>query len=73
MPPAILLAIPPEYKALPARLDAWLNLSHLEKASVFVIERASAMAIVDHISVPLASFIFHLSLSITARLGKHNP
>ena len=43
IPPAKLLAIPPEYMALEARLDAWLNLSHREKARVFVIVRTSAM------------------------------
>jgi hypothetical protein len=39
MDPAML---PPE-KADPAKLDAWLNLSHLENASVFIIVKTSAM------------------------------
>lgn len=43
-PPATLLANPPEYIALDAKVEAWLNLSHLENASVFVIVRTSAMA-----------------------------
>lgn len=42
---ARLVAMLPELKALPAKLDAWLNLSHLEKARVFVIVRTSAIAI----------------------------
>lgn len=29
----------------PARFDAWPNLSHLEKASVFVIVKTNAMTI----------------------------
>lgn len=37
------LAMPPEYMALEARLDAWLNLSQREKARVFVIVRMRAM------------------------------
>ena len=44
IPPARLLANPPEYIALEAKFDAWLNLSHLEKATVFVIVRTSAIA-----------------------------
>lgn len=43
IPPARLLAMPPEYMALEARLEAWLNLSQREKASVFVIVRMRAM------------------------------
>lgn len=34
----------PEYRALPARFDAWLNLSQREKARVFVMVRVRAMA-----------------------------
>ena len=44
IPPARLLASPPEYIALEAKFDAWLNLSHLEKATVFVTVRTSAIA-----------------------------
>ena len=44
IPPARLLANPPEYIALEAKFEAWLNLSHLEKATVFVIVRTSAIA-----------------------------
>ena len=42
IPPARFLAKPPEYKVLDARLEAWLNLSHLENATVFVIVRIKA-------------------------------
>lgn len=46
--PIILLAMLPArlvpLNALPARLEAWLNLSHREKASVLVIVKTSAMA-----------------------------
>ena len=42
-PPAILLAIPPD-KALLANVDAWLNLSHLENATVLVIVKMRAIA-----------------------------
>lgn len=35
----------PEYRALPARFEAWLNLSQREKARLFVIVRVRAMAI----------------------------
>lgn len=45
IPPAILLANPPEYIALEARLDAWLNLSQRENATVFVMVRTNAIAI----------------------------
>ena len=31
--------------ALPARFDAWLNLSHREKASVFMMVRTRAMTV----------------------------
>ena len=43
IPPATFLAILPEYRALPARFDACPNLSHLEKAKVFVIVRLKAI------------------------------
>lgn len=43
MPLAMLPARPPEYRALPAMLDAWLNLSHLEKAMAFMMVRTKAM------------------------------
>lgn len=43
---AILPARLPEYNALPAMFDAWLNLSQREKARVFVMVRARAIAIV---------------------------
>lgn len=45
IPPAIFLANPPEYNALDAKFDAWLNLSHLENATVLVIVRISAMTV----------------------------
>lgn len=45
IPPARLLAMPPEYMALDARLEAWLNLSQREKARVFVIVKVSAIAV----------------------------
>jgi hypothetical protein len=43
MPPARFLARPDPYMAFEAKPVAWLNLSHREKASVFVIVRTSAM------------------------------
>lgn len=43
--PAKFLANPVPINALLAIFDAWLNLSHLEKASVFVIVRINAIAI----------------------------
>jgi hypothetical protein len=49
-PPATFLASPPEYKALLAKLDAWPNLSALEKATVFVIVRMSAITTTVSIS-----------------------
>jgi hypothetical protein len=45
MPPAKFLAIPDPYMAFEAKPVAWLNLSHLEKASVFVMVRTSAMTV----------------------------
>ena len=42
-PPAILVPIPPD-RALLAKVDAWLNLSHLENAPVLVIVRIRAIA-----------------------------
>ena len=48
MRPTMLLARLPakllEYRALPARFDAWLNLSQREKARVLVTVRTRAMA-----------------------------
>jgi antitoxin (DNA-binding transcriptional repressor) of toxin-antitoxin stability system len=48
--PTILLAILParlpEYRALPAIFEAWLNLSQREKARVFVTVRTRAIAII---------------------------
>jgi len=43
IPPATFLAIPLVFSALPAKFDACPNLSHLEKASVFVIVKLNAM------------------------------
>jgi len=45
MPRATDCAKPPELRALEAKLVAWLNLSHLEKATVFVMVRTRAMAV----------------------------
>lgn len=45
MPLAMFPAIPPEYIALPAKLDACENLSHREKARVFVMVKTKAIAI----------------------------
>lgn len=50
MPLAILPASPDVEKALPAMLDAWLNLSHREKASELVMVRAIAIASVSFLS-----------------------
>ena len=41
---AMLPAMLPEEKALPAMLDAWLNLSQRENANEFVMVSASAIA-----------------------------
>ena len=43
--PARVLANPPPLNAPLVRLEAWLNLSHLEKATVFVIVRTRAITI----------------------------
>src|ERR1700726_1129770 len=45
MPPAMFLAMPLELSALPARLDAWLNLSQREKARVFVMDKIKARTV----------------------------
>ena len=42
---AMLPAMLPELNAVPAMLEAWLNLSHLEKASELVMVRTNAIAI----------------------------
>jgi len=42
-PPATFLARLPEPNAVEARFDAWLNLSHREKATVFVMVRTRAI------------------------------
>lgn len=41
-----------EYNALPARFEAWLNLSQREKARLLVMVRTRAIAIaeIDHVS-----------------------
>jgi hypothetical protein len=41
--PARLDAMPPPRKAEPAKVDAWLNLSQREKATVLVMVRTRAM------------------------------
>lgn len=46
-PPAKLFTIPPP-KALLAKVDAWLNLSHREKAIVLVIVKIKAIPIQHH-------------------------
>jgi len=43
MPVATVPARFPVENAVPARFDAWLNLSHLENASVFVMVNTSAI------------------------------
>ena len=43
MPPARFLARPEPYMAFEAKPVAWLNLSHREKARVFVMVRTSAI------------------------------
>lgn len=45
--------LPPE-RALPAKLDAWLNLSHREKARVFIIVRISAIAAASLATIPIS-------------------
>ena len=44
MLPATLRAMPLDWNALEARLDAWLKRSHFEKATVLVIVRTRATA-----------------------------
>lgn len=54
--PTILLAILParfpDPNADPARFDAWLNLSHLENAKLFVIVKTSAITIPKSQHIP---------------------
>jgi hypothetical protein len=45
IPPARFLANPDPYKAPEAKPVAWLNLSHLENARVFVIVRTRAITV----------------------------
>lgn len=52
MLPATACANPPVLIALLAKLVAWLNLSHLEKARVLVMVRTSAIT-VEHVSAPV--------------------
>jgi hypothetical protein len=59
-PVVIVLARPPEFRALDARLVAWLNLSHLEKAIVLVVVSTRAMA-----EILLAVFYQPLSIKLT--------
>ena len=55
--------LPP--KALPAKLLAWLNLSHLENATVFVIVKARAMTIHRDVSfIHLSKFHMRFDLLI---------
>lgn len=59
MPVAIFPAKAPPDKAPPVKLDAWLNLSHLEKARVLVTVKHSAIAILP--LAPIYSFLpFHI-------------
>lgn len=57
MPLAIFPASPLVEKAVPAILDAWLNLSHREKASELVMVKAMAIAIsnANSVSIPFSS------------------
>ena len=61
---AMLPARLPPYNALPAMLDAWLNLSQREKANVLVTVRTSAIA--KRRCAELVSYFlfFFLSLSL---------
>lgn len=69
--PTILLAMLPARllvpKALPARLEAWLNLSQREKARVFIMVRTRAMTVGDMLVFP-SSYSFQIdfcSLSLS--------
>lgn len=53
--PAKFLAKPEPLNALPAKLEAWLNLSHLENATVFVMVKANAITNNNHQKVNLES------------------
>lgn len=55
MPLAMLPASPDVEKALPAILEAWLNLSHREKASELVMVRAIAIAVGGRGALSLAT------------------
>lgn len=60
MPLAMFPASPDVEKALPAMLEAWLNLSHREKANELVMVRAIAIAIGEgggHTFVSLYSYV----------------
>lgn len=48
-------------KALPARLEAWLNLSQREKARVFIMVRTRAMTVGDLLAF-LASHVILIDL-----------
>lgn len=51
--PAMFVARPPPLNARPAKLEAWLNLSHLEKATLFVRVRTSAITEKGQLCQPL--------------------
>jgi hypothetical protein len=67
--PAIFLANPLPIKAVFARFDAWLNLSHRENATVFVMVRINAIAIIPHVSIVLSSF----AVSVDANHPRRQP
>lgn len=60
----------PPLKALPAIFDAWLNLSHLEKARVLVIVRTSAIATGE---IRLVTLSCSPSLYLDKQGGKYSP
>lgn len=64
---AMLPARLPPPKAEPARFDAWLNLSHLEKARVFMMVKTRAMTVKAPISatVTIVALGFHRTYKLT--------
>jgi hypothetical protein len=75
-PPARFLASPDPYMAFEAKPLAWLNLSHLEKASVFVMVRTSAMTanmLAFLLSLKASSFPQHSYLPTKVNQINFNP
>ena len=70
--PAKFLANPVPISALFAIFDAWLNLSHLENATVFVIVRINAIAISAYVSIASSTFSSPFHFSRAQKLTHNN-